>query len=69
MGDGDVWGTLFRISREYDSIQLLAVSPRIVMMQGEPEMIDIAKMLLRTVSWSRGGGRQCFGYDTQFKVL
>jgi hypothetical protein len=32
-------------------------------------MVEVARLLLRDVSWTAGGGTQAIGYDTQFKVL
>ena len=43
--------------------------PRILLLVGEPEMIALAGHILRDVSWERGMGKQCMGYDTQFEVM
>ena len=42
--------------------------PRLVMLQGEPEVIEYARELFKRVSWKQGGGRQQVSYDTQFQI-
>ena len=66
-GQQDIWENLFRLSREFNFIHLLVASPRILMLQAEPSMVTLAQEILK-VSFDLGGGRQCFGLDTQFRV-
>jgi len=67
-GRQDVWESLFRISREFSCVHLFVVSPRILLLIGDPEMIKLAGDLMKNVSWEAGKGKQCLGYDTQFQV-
>ena len=66
-GQKDVWANLFTISREFNMIHLLMASPRILVLQTELAMLELVKEVL-AVPFAKGGGKQCMGIDTQFKV-
>ena len=54
-GVRDLWDNLFRMSREWDVIQLLVASPRILMLQTEPAMVELVREILK-VPFAQGGG-------------
>ena len=54
-GESDEVLNLVRLSKEYPSMKLLQVCPRLLMVQCEPEVLDYVRNLLKNISWEDGG--------------
>ena len=53
-GQNDIETILMRLSKEYRSIHLLVVAPRLVLVQAEPLMLQYVRELFQKVSWKAG---------------
>ena len=70
LGRDDIQSILLRLSREYKNFQFYLVSPRVVLVLAEPEMVKYARTLLQTVGWKAGSESDIYLilYDNKFKI-
>ena len=57
-GRDDIQTILFGLAQTYRSFQFYVVSPRLVLVLSEPEMIEYSRDLLKSVSWKAGADEQ-----------
>ena len=54
MGQTDIESILLRLSKEYRTFHLYVAAPRVILVLGEPLMVEYARKVLKNVSWTAG---------------